>query len=280
MVHNMETRAQFQRRKRKILESINEAVLEYNESEFWIVQSTYEYIEYYATKYQLLNTAVALELARGLHNGVYRKSPYIRNGVKYKLPYLIHPLSVTRMLMELHIPMSREEEDILLAAALCHDMIEDVPFENGGKELYTKFKLDKRVYDTVLLVSKRKDFTPEQEQEHFNMIQANELALLVKLSDRGNNVEDLYNRSVKKVHEYIEETNKYFIPMCQYALNNYYERERTFELLQDKIVGLTEAAEILVDRYSEQELELQKQVDALREENEKLRAEWKALWEE
>lgn len=274
----MEERVDFQRRVNDILNEIGTETLSYNKNEFWMIQSPYEYIEFYAVEHRLFNTAIALPLARGIHDGGHRKSSIMKDGIPYRLPYMIHPLLVCRMLVDLHIPLTPEEEDILLAAALCHDMIEDIPFENGGHELHTIYHLDPRVYETVKKVSKRKDFTPEEELDHFHQIAAHKLACLVKLSDRGNNVEDLYNMSVWKVHEYVGETQKFFLPMCEYAKAHYPEILQTIEILEDKMVSLTEAAEILVDRYDAREKELEAKVILLRQENEHLRDTWKKLW--
>lgn len=276
----METIKQFRKQVQDILDGIGPEILSYDESEFWMIQGPYEYIEFYVAEKGLLNTSIALPLARGLHNGTHRKSSIKKDGVSYRLPYLIHPLLVCRMLVDMQIPISKEEEDILLAAALCHDMIEDIPFEHHGEELMTLYHLDRRVYETVKYVSKRRDFTEEEEKEFFHQIETHFLALFVKLSDRGNNVEDLYNMSTWKVHEYVEETRKYFFPMCNYAKTHYPDLLASFEILEDKIANLTRVAEILVDRYNQLEKELNQQLEELMEENARLRAEWKQLWEE
>lgn len=261
------------------LREIDPQVLQYDESEFWMIQSPYEYIEHYAMENQLRNTAIALPLSRGLHNGTHRKASVVKRGITYRLPYVIHCLLVCRMLVDLHIPLTKEEEDILLASALCHDMIEDISFPNHGKELTDVFHLDPRVYETVKLVSKRKDFTPEEEAQHFHEIEKNKLSLLVKLSDRGHNVEDLYNMQYWKVHEYVGETNKYFDDMCRYGLKHYPELTRTLEIIYDKIFSLTRGSETMVKRCEAREKELEDQLNALKAENEALRKAYRELWE-
>lgn len=275
----MKERMTFRDSVREILQGMDPQDLQFDESEFWMIQSPYEYIEFYARNRELLNTAIALPLARGLHNGGHRKSSIVRNGKSHRLPYVIHCLIVCRILVDIKVPLTKEEEDILLAAALCHDMIEDLPFPEQGKELYTQYHLDPRVYETVKLVSKRKDFTREEEQAYFHHIAENKLALLVKLSDRSHNVEDLYNMSVWKVHEYIGETEQYFLPMCAYGLEHYPELRKTIEILQDKILCLTRASQILVDRCEAREQELHAQLESLRQENAALRETYRALWE-
>lgn len=269
---------EFQEKVRLILEDIEESVLAYDQGEYWMYQSAYEFIEFYAIKYQLLNTAIALPLARGLHNGDHRKLTLVKGDMTYRLPYIIHPLIVCKMLIELHIPLSREEQDILFAAALCHDMIEDIPFLDHGRELMVVYHLHPKVYETVLKVSKRKDFTEAEEQAHFQAIAEDKLAALIKLSDRGNNVEDLYNMSAKKVREYVEETRKYLLPICDYGQGHYYELRPALQILRDKMICLTEAASMLVERYEVQELELCRRIDELQAENNALRKKWQSLW--
>lgn len=275
----MNKRIEFQKKVHTILDEIGEDTFRYDESEFWMIQNVYEYLEYYAVEHEMLNMAIALPLARGIHDGGHRKSSIIKDGIAHRLPYVIHCLLVCRMLADLPINITEEEKDIVLASALCHDMIEDVPFPDHGKEIYTRFHLDPRVYETVKHVTKRKDFTEEEEKAFFHGIESDKLALLVKLSDRGNNVEDLYNMSSWKVHEYVGETNNFFFPMAKYGMEHYPEISPSIEILQDKIATLTQAAEIMVDRFDEREAELLRELEQLQAENARLRAEFKRLWE-
>lgn len=275
----MSINSEFQEKLKLILEDTDPDALDYDENEYWMIQSAYEYVEFFAVKNQLLNTAIALPLARGLHNGDHRKSTLVKGDITYRLPYIIHPLMVCKMLIELRIPLSHDEQDILFASALFHDMIEDIPFLDHGKELTIQYHLDPRVYETVLLVSKRKDFTEEEEKEHFQQIAKNKLAALIKLSDRGNNVEDLYNMSSKKVYEYVDETHNYLFPICAYAKEHYPELRQAVQILEDKMRCLTDAAKMLVDRYEEQERQLKERIVELRAENEILRATWQYLWQ-
>lgn len=275
----MKERIEFRKKVEDFLSGLDKETLAYNKNEYWMIFSAYEYLEYYSFEHRLWNTCIALPLARGLHDGTYRKATIIKNGDTYRKPYVIHCLLVCRMLANMNIPISREDEDILLSAALCHDMIEDIPFEHHGMEMITEYHLDPRIYEVVKLVSKRKDFTAEEEIEHFRKIQENPLALLVKLSDRSNNVEDLYNMSVKKVHEYVDETNRFIIPMCDYGLEHYPELRMSLSILKDKITCLTETAETMVDKYEEREMELRRQLKSLRVENDNLFKTLSILWE-
>lgn len=249
---------------------IGEEAFSYAKEEFWMIERPYRYVEYYALENQYFNTALALPLSRGLHNGIYRKAKVFRNNEVYRLPYVIHCIQVCRMLIDTKIPMDDAEKDILLAAALCHDMIEDIDFEQGGRELYTKYHLDRKVYEVVKCVSKHKHMTEAEHEAYFEGIKRNPLGLLVKLSDRGNNVEDLYNMSVRKTHEYVSETRMYFFPMCEYAKTHYPELGAVIEILEDKIRSFSDVAEILVSRYEEMEQDLLENIRTLKEENEQL----------
>lgn len=260
----------FQNRVRKTLDEIGRETLAYDETEFWMVERIYQQIEDYASKKELFNTAVALPLIRALHNGSHRKGTAVKDGHTYRLPYMIHCLRVCLMLIDLKLPFNKEDEDIVLAAALCHDMIEDIPFANGGTEMMTLYHLDKRVYHTVRLVSKRKDFTLEEHQQYFDNIMNDRFALMVKLSDRGNNVEDLYNMKIWKVHEYVEETRKYFFPMCDFGMKKFPELQEVLAILRDKMLTLTESAEALVIRYERKEYQMLTKLEELREENRRL----------
>ncbi|MCF0142290.1 MAG: HD domain-containing protein [Parasporobacterium sp.] len=275
----MRERIEYRNKIMAILAELDPEALAFNKDEFWLIQREFEYLEYYALEHRLTNTVIALHLAVGLHDGTYRKSIVQRDGETYRLPYVIHCLWVTKMLADLSVPIPRGEEDIMLAAALCHDMIEDIDFADGGKELYTRFHLDPEVYETVKLVSKRYDFTDEEEKAFFHGIESNKLALLVKLSDRCHNVEDLYNRTSWKVHEYVGETRKFFIPMCEYGLEHYPDINTTLQIFHEKMVNLTHAAEMLVDRYDARKAELTAELEELRKENAELKARWAKLWE-
>ncbi len=267
----MNGKSPFMQRIKEILSDIDPEVLSYNEDEYWIYERYYDYVKRYAAERRLFCTAAALPLVRGLHDGVYRKSPLIKDGITYRRPYVIHCLKVCCTLIDLHLPLGQNEEDTVLASALCHDLIEDLPFPNGGKELYTDYHLTEEIYQTVLTLSKRKDYTEEEHAAYFARIQANPLALLVKLADRSNNVEDLYNMSLWKVHEYVQETRDRIFPMCSYARRHYPHLSSNFLILQDKMKNLVEIAEVLVNRYEQQEERMLTRLKELEEENLKLR---------
>lgn len=267
----MESLSDFKQRVNAALADIDSSILAYNEEDFWLVEEHYTFLEHFAEENRFFSTAIALPLCRGMHSGSYRKNPVTVNGKSYRLPYVIHCLTVCKMLADMHIPLPHDDYDVMLASALCHDMIEDIPFPNGGTELYTQFHMSPRVYETVKTVSKRRDFTLEEEQAFFRGICENRLAMLIKLSDRGHNVTDLYNMKEWKIHEYIGETRKYFMPMCAYAREHYPELDDVTEILQDQLVVLTKTAQVLVNRHTAIIEGLREKIAVAREENTRLK---------
>ena len=275
----MENLFEFRNRVKAQLDQIPPEDLSYNKDEFWLVRVPYEFLEYYAEEHRFYNTMIALPLARGLHNGTYRKLPVVRDGKTHQLPYLIHCLTVAKMLADLWLPFNDEEKDILIAAALCHDMIEDIDFKDGGQELVDVYGLDSRVYETVKLVSKKKNPTPEEENAYFNGIKSSRLALLVKLSDRGHNVTDLYNMKDWKIDEYVNETRNRYLPLCEYARETYPELIDVVEIMQDQIIVLTKSVKMLQEKHRQTISSLNSELETLRKENEILREQFSTLKE-
>lgn len=190
---------------------------------------------------------------------------------------MIHCLLVCRALIDLQLPMTSEEEDVLFASALCHDIIEDVELPENGRELITVFGLDPQVYEIVKILSKRKDFTEEEHLAYFDGIVKNKYALLIKLADRSNNVEDLYNMKTWKINEYVDETRERIFPMCGQGIDLYDDLAPSIQILWEKMVSLTEMAEILAERYDKRERELVQRIAELQNEQISLRAELREM---
>ena len=244
----------------KIIES-------FNTEEAFLYDKTYLFIKGYASALSLTQTLKALPLARRFHNGQYRKGEIEIDGKMYNLPYVLHVLKVCSTLISLRLPLSNEELDILLAAALLHDCIEDCSttyLPNGGSELITYYHFDRRILEIVKLVSKKSGYTDQQLDDYFNEIKKNRFALLIKLADRSHNVEDLYNMKTEKLHKYVRETRTWIYPLTTYGKANYPELSDGLTILKAKIVSLTECTETLVDMYEEALDEKDKEIERLR----------------
>ena len=221
----------------------------YNREEQWLYEKPYLFIKGYATGRNFQNTLRALPLARCVHNGQYRHGLVEVEGKEVQLPYFVHCLKVTSTIMALNLPLTDFELDVLYATALLHDTLEDGSsfFPKGGTEFMTEYGLHQSVFENVRLLSKRSGATEAELRNYFQAIQRNKLTLIVKLSDRSHNVEDLYN--MKNIEKYNRETRMFFLDrggICTYGKDHYPELSNGITLLKSKILSLTETSEFLV----------------------------------
>lgn len=227
--------------------------------EFATKQTIAEYIQ----RHNLKNAACALDFIPTLANRFPDSFTY--EG------YFAHAVAVCGMLIDLHIPISGKEEDILLASALCHILPENIHFSDLQGEL-TEAGLDKAIYQTVICIVRDDNQTTEQQQKFFDTIEHNKLAMLIKLADRGNLVEQLHGISPWTARQYIHETRTFFFPMCIHAKEHYPELLAPISVMMEKMRCLIEVAEILMSRYEAKENDLMLEILALQEENAMLRS--------
>lgn len=229
----------------------------YNCEEEYLYAKPYLFIKGYATAKNLVHTLKALPLARRVHNGQYRKGTVLVNGKECKLPYVLHCLKVASTLISLQLPLDDEELDILLAAGIMHDVIEDGEdvLTKNGQELLIEYGFPERVLGIIRLLSKYSGASRFELNVYFNAIKKDKLALLIKLADRSHNVEDLYNMKLEKIHEYVEETRAYIYPLCTYGKAHYPELSNGITILKSKIVSLTELTEALIEMYEKKEVD-------------------------
>lgn len=118
----------------------------YNEVDTSKYIKSYMFIKGFAVAKNLKQTLIALAVARHFHNGQYRKDG---------MPYIVHPLKVCTTLMNYGI-----DDDVTLAAALLHDLLEDcsdkLPLK--GRELITEYHLSQEVLDIITLLTKESGF--------------------------------------------------------------------------------------------------------------------------
>ena len=153
---------------------------EFNQEDKAIYNNSYMFLKGVAIELNLEQTLIALAVARRMHEGQHRKDG---------TPYILHPLKVCSTLYNYGI-----KEDIILAASLLHDVIEDCQdkLPLGGKELISEYGICQEVYDIVQLVTKESGLDDYELSLYFDKIKKNPKALLVKLSDRLHNSKTLY----------------------------------------------------------------------------------------
>ena len=212
---------------------------DFNKDEEIHYMKTYMFIKGYAVARDYDQTLIALAVARHMHDGQHRKEG---------LPYITHPLKVCSTLI-----IHGVKDDITLAAALLHDVLEDCQdkLPLGGKELLTEYGLDGEVLDIVKLLTKKSGLTEEELTVYFKNISKNPKALIIKLADRLHNSSTLYIFSPDKLKKYIKETNTFILPMASYGKNYYPRYTNIISGLKNSIFSMNHSMEIVVSKYDE-----------------------------
>lgn len=180
---------------------------------------------------------------------------------------LTHCLEVCAMLMNLHLSIPQEEEDVLLAAVLLHIYPENFAAEELEEKVVKTLGLPRAVFEIVDTIIPERNLSDAEQQTFYERIQRNKLALLAALADRGNVVQQLHRYSTWNAHRYIDETQACYYPMCIYGKEHYHELLAPISVLMEKMRSLIEVAEVLLRRYEVREAELIRDILALREEN-------------
>ena len=165
----------------------------------------------------------ALGFAKEMHKGQFRKPEDL------KIPYIIHPLTMTCHALAMNL-----EDDVLLAALLLHDVSEDcgVPPED--------LPVSPEVQEIVALVTKQRPAFSES--GYYRAISHNPKACLVKCIDRCNNLSSLAaGFSDERIQDYIEETEKYY-PTLLRVIKEQPEYNNAAWLLSYQIRSLTQMA--------------------------------------
>lgn len=121
-----------------------------------------------------------IDLALNLHTGQTRKGS--------GLPFIVHPLSVMTKLRKLGT-----NNLSWLAAALCHDIIEDCGITEDGLLMYLPQHFDNEICNEILNIVVELTHYPilQSKEEYLQSFRDKSLqALIVKLLDRIDNVED------------------------------------------------------------------------------------------
>ncbi|MBQ8932741.1 MAG: hypothetical protein IJ061_00480 [Lachnospiraceae bacterium] len=235
------------------------------------IEVLYRFIDHYISSHALRDSRIALKASRELLEGIIRiNDEFDRKGVLQQT-YFEHALFVTKLLIDLNIPLTEKETDILIASALCHDTIAHANFKKCGKELTEDYHMDPRVYEIVRVTTKIDICTEADLQKFYDNIKVDKLAVLIAMADRSNLVENVYALSISEALYYIREVRDYALPMCSYALEHYPEIHFPLKLLVSKIHRLIDVTDIISRRYQEKENAYKKEIISLMEENAKLR---------
>lgn len=209
----------------------------YNEADTGKYIKSYMFIKGFAVAKNLKQTLIALAVARHFHDGQYRKDG---------MPYIVHPLKVCTTLMNYGI-----DDDVTLAAALLHDLLEDcsdkLPLK--GRELITEYHLFQEVLDIITLLTKESGLDEYELSVYFKKIERNCKASLIKLSDRLHNSTSLYTFTFERMRKYIKETDDFLLPMASYCKNYYPDYTNSFSILKSNIYSLNNSMRIMMEKF-------------------------------
>lgn len=216
---------------------------QFDESESACYMKSYMFIKGFAVGRDFKQVMVALSLARQLHEGQYRKDG---------TPYISHPLKVCSTLISYGI-----EDDITLAAALLHDVLEDCGDKLSlcGKELVSEYGIRQEILDIIRLLTKESGLNDHELSVYFKRIEENPQAALIKLSDRLHNSSTLYTFTFPKMRKYIRETSMFLIPMASYCKKYYPEYSNAFSILKSNIESMNRSMDVMLSKIEAMEKE-------------------------
>ena len=185
-----------------------------------------------ATMNELPATLNSVLLATLLHRGQTRK-----NGE----PFITHPVRVSRLLFSNGI-----RDDVTLASALLHDVLEECGEVITVETLGTDFGVDSEIAETVECLTKHKGLADAM---YYAGIAKSPRATLVKLADRTHNLATMVGvYSPEKIHEYIRETEQYVIPLCQNANTPSMKHAQIILTLEQQIRNVIDYARWVLSR--------------------------------
>lgn len=178
----------------------------------------YTYVKTYGTLRGMKQTVKVLPFVRKMHEGQVRKG-------KDKVPYIYHPLLIACHALALGL-----DNDDIIATALLHDVCEDCGMS------VEELPVNERIKKAVGLLTKSDDC---EEDRYYANIAEDEVALLVKLLDRCNNVSGMATGfSKEKLVEYINETEKWYNPLLKKAKADYPQYSNQLFLIKYHITSV------------------------------------------
>ncbi len=231
----------------------------------------FDFIDRYAKDKELTQTIVSLKLVRDMM-GQQENVPHMNiDGIIRFRGHYGHALQVGKILINLQVPVDKEEEDIMLSAALCHVIPNVYDYEETKNILLNDNHMDPRVCEIISLIINDTDLSAAGQKNYYDKIKANRLALVVFVADRANIVQQLHDMSIWSAREYIFETRSLLLPLCIDAKEMYPELLFTINILMEKVRTVVDTCMILLSRYETREMELAEDILNYQEENSRIR---------
>jgi GTP pyrophosphokinase len=194
------------------------------------------FLKGYAKGKEFTELQKAISFAEKMHEGQTRRDKVT--------PYVEHPIRVTSLLRSAGI-----DDDCLLAAAVLHDVIEDCKVTTG---MLKDMGFCQETIDIVYIVSKRKS---QGVEDYYEIIKLDIKAILLKLADRCHNLSTMAGVfTIAGMEKYIEETEKFILPLCKHARKYHPEYGDVISVLKYHIEDLCHVAKILVETMKKLEV--------------------------
>ena len=203
---------------------------------FFSEENMFTRVKTFALSEDLLQTYRALQFMRDQHMGQFRKKGKHSHEL---VQYINHPLLMTCQAHALGI-----RDDALLAALLLHDVVEDTDVS------ISDLPFSEEVRELVGLVT---FFVPagmtkmEAKEAYYASIKNNGKACVIKILDRCNNVSTMASSfKTKRMLEYINETERFVLPLADTLKYNYPEYSDIAFLIKYQIISVIETIKNLV----------------------------------
>lgn len=157
------------------------------------------FVKHAAKANKMMNTQKALTFALKAHEGQTRK--------KSDIPYIYHPLNMACHALAMNI-----KDDVIIAAILLHDVVEDCGYTSDD------LPVDDEVKNLVKLMTHQKDDGNRDKmmKAYFKGLASDPKAALIKCIDRCNNITTMsWGLSRERIYRTIMETEKYIFPLLQ-----------------------------------------------------------------
>lgn len=274
------TQELFEKQLEQTKQEIGQDLFVYDQEVSGEYQEIYRFIEDYAGKKQLFYTALSLPLVRGIMSAHSKSVQANLGGITRYRGHYLHALEICKLLISVVLPLSEEEEDLVLAAALAHVIPNVIDFDDVYTQMQSRYHLHPEICRIIELIIWDEDISSQGLNRFFERVKEDKLAMIVLLADRGKLVQQLNTLPLLSANEYIYETRTYLFPLCLYAKEQYPEFGSIITIMLEKVRTVIDACSILLKRYENTEMELTGEILKLKEENASIRRIIKELREE
>lgn len=204
------------------------------------VERTYSFIKGYCIGLRYHNAVKSLAFARDMHCTQYRK-----NGE----PYIIHPMTIAGHAIALGIG-----SDEIIATAMLHDVLEDCGVTSS------ELPVSSEIIEAVKLLTYVKPSDNSEaaklaaQEQYYKAISKNRIASIVKILDRCHNVSTMAGTfTVEKVEEYIDETNRFVIPLIRSTKDQWPEMSEELFILKYHIYAVIDSLQVMLKLITDKE---------------------------